>query len=67
MGSKGLRPRGDRAVKFGFDLCLQQNLNSRVGFLAERHRLRGARNRQYCQDCQQLEIEKRFFNQCESA
>jgi hypothetical protein len=26
-----------------FLLCLQQNLNSRVGFLAERHRLRGAK------------------------
>jgi hypothetical protein len=37
-GSKELRPRGDRAVEWHFAFCLQQNINSRVGFLAEGRR-----------------------------
>jgi hypothetical protein len=44
-GLQGLQPRGDRSVEVGFGFCLQQNINSRVGVLAERHRLRGAKKK----------------------
>jgi hypothetical protein len=63
-GWKGLRPRGDRSVECGFDFCLQQTIDARVGFLAERHRQRVAKNCQYCQDCQKWKLKSAFPNRC---